>query len=69
MAKDLLISCPRCGQTNFTARGLRAHRCPRKEHTPLTQSEWQAAMGITNGGRTNCDFFPNRFAEKTGGES
>jgi hypothetical protein len=49
--KELVLSCPLCGQPNFTARGLRAHQCPKKstpgreKHTgALTREEWRAAV-------------------------
>jgi hypothetical protein len=52
MRKELLVTCPLCGQENFTTRGLRQHWCPAKEpapghhkhSAPLTKAEWQAAV-------------------------
>ena len=50
--KELLVTCPLCGQPNFTTRGLRQHWCPmkppgrghKKHSAPLTKSEWGAAV-------------------------
>ena len=43
-APELLVTCPVCGQRGFTERGLRAHRCARKNCQALTFDEWQRAV-------------------------
>jgi uncharacterized C2H2 Zn-finger protein len=43
-AVEPLYKCPRCGRTNFTRRGLRAHICKPSEHRPLTEAEFNKTI-------------------------
>lgn len=50
--REVLVTCPLCGQKGFTPRGLRAHWCPakpapkgnKKHSAPLTREEWREAV-------------------------
>ena len=58
---ELILACPKCGLPNFTARGLRGHRCEANQKDgidlPLTKEEWEAAVKAAkeqSAGREPC---------------
>lgn len=51
-SKELLVTCPLCGKSGFTARGLQAHWCEVTGKRPLAPSVVRAAIERAEAGRS-----------------
>lgn len=44
MSAEILVACPWCHQTGFTARGLRGHVCAARGCTQIEKQDWWVAV-------------------------
>lgn len=41
--RELLLTCPICGRSNYTPQGLLVHRCAKLGKKQIPQADWQRA--------------------------